>query len=98
MPNIETLDLSEPDTQDLFASPSRSNKKAAVNVDSKDAPAASAAITPKIWNGESRYDNEEAREASLRRELQSVRSINRIIEGVVESLERAKGNMEVNWS
>ncbi|EGD84014.1 hypothetical protein H112_07694 [Trichophyton rubrum D6] len=45
------------------------------------------------------YTSEEAREeddreTALRAELKSVRDINSVIEGVVESLERAKGNME----
>ncbi|EFE35427.1 DASH complex subunit Duo1, putative [Trichophyton benhamiae CBS 112371] len=45
------------------------------------------------------YTSEEAREeddreTALRAELKSVRDINAVIEGVVESLERAKGNME----
>ncbi|KAM5435248.1 hypothetical protein MferCBS31731_006390 [Microsporum ferrugineum] len=37
---------------------------------------------------------EDDREAALRSELKSVRDINAVIQGVVESLERAKGNME----
>lgn len=46
----------------------------------------------------SRYDdqdNEDAREAILRKELEGVRNINELIEGVVGTLERAKGNMSV---
>lgn len=39
--------------------------------------------------------DEDDRETALRAELKSVRDINAVIEGVVESLERAKGNMEV---
>lgn len=35
------------------------------------------------------------REAALRAELQTVRDINEVISGVLRSLERAKGNMEV---
>lgn len=42
--------------------------------------------------------NEDDRETALRAELKSVRDINAVIEGVVESLERAKGNMEVRTS
>lgn len=41
------------------------------------------------------YHQEEAREAALRKELQTVQNVNQAIEGVIESLERAKGNMEV---
>ena len=38
---------------------------------------------------------EQARDAALQKELESVRSINSVIEGVVSSLEAAKGNMDV---
>jgi hypothetical protein len=37
--------------------------------------------------GESQFDTEETREAALRQELENVRKINQVIEGVVESLE-----------
>lgn len=43
----------------------------------------------------SHLDAEEAREAALQQELENVRKINTVIEGVVESLEKAKGNMDV---
>ncbi|OKL63153.1 hypothetical protein UA08_01608 [Talaromyces atroroseus] len=39
-------------------------------------------------------DQQEAREIALRNELQTVRNVNLAIEGVLASLERAKGNME----
>jgi hypothetical protein len=45
--------------------------------------------------GESQFDAQEAREAALRQELDNVRKINQVIEGVVESLEKAKSNMDV---
>ena len=89
-PNLGKLDLSDSDPEDLFASPSKASKAkptAPINAPETNAPA------PR--NGESKYDAEQAREASLRKELESVRSINEVIEGVVESLETAKGNMEV---
>lgn len=41
------------------------------------------------------FDSEEAREAALQQELENVRKINQVIEGVVDSLEKAKGNMDV---
>ncbi len=44
---------------------------------------------------ESRYSTEEAREAALRAELESVRTVNKVIEDVVSSLEKAKNNMHV---
>jgi hypothetical protein len=43
----------------------------------------------------SQLDAEEAREAALQQELENVRKINTVIEGVVESLEKARGNMDV---
>ncbi|KAI0391938.1 hypothetical protein F5Y17DRAFT_383839 [Xylariaceae sp. FL0594] len=46
-------------------------------------------------NQPGRYeDSEDAREAALRRELEGVRTINELIEGVVGTLERAQGNMQ----
>lgn len=93
-PEIAKLDLSGSDTEDLFASPSRPSKpKQSLNsksLESTNAP-------PQLQrNGESKYDAEQAREASLHKELESVRSINEVIEGVVSSLESAKGNMDVS--
>lgn len=41
------------------------------------------------------FDVEEVREAALRRELEGVRNINEVIEGVIGTLERARGNMGV---
>jgi hypothetical protein len=46
-------------------------------------------------NQNSRFDVEESREAALRKELEGVRKINEVIEGVIGTLERAKGNMGV---
>ncbi|EGS19809.1 DASH complex subunit duo1-like protein [Thermochaetoides thermophila DSM 1495] len=43
--------------------------------------------------GGMRFDTEEAREAALRKELEGVRKINEVIEGMIGTLERAKGNM-----
>ena len=48
-------------------------------------------------NQGSRYDAEEVREAALRRELEGVRNINQVIEGVISTLEGAKGDMGVCW-
>lgn len=43
------------------------------------------------------FDADEVREAALRRELEGVRNINEVIEGVIGTLERAKGNMGVSF-
>lgn len=91
-PDIGKLDLSDSDVdnEDLFASPSRPSKS------TQKLPTKSAeSNAPAQRTGESKYDTEQAREANLQRELESVRSINEVIEGVVSSLETAKGNMDV---
>jgi len=89
--DIDKLDLSGSDSEDLFASPTKALKKSQ-KVPSK-APEKDTSVPGR--NGESRYDAEATREASLKRELEGVRSINEVIEGVVSSLETAKGNMDV---
>ncbi|KAF2665804.1 hypothetical protein BT63DRAFT_428751 [Microthyrium microscopicum] len=43
---------------------------------------------------ESPFDTAEAREAALRQELENIRKINQVVEGVVDSLDKAKSNME----
>ncbi|KAF4307195.1 DASH complex subunit duo1 [Botryosphaeria dothidea] len=48
---------------------------------------------PKPQRAESRYTTEEARDEALRRELEQVRGVNKVIEDVIESLEKAKSNM-----
>lgn len=87
-PDIGKFDLSDSDTEDLFASPSKVSKPSQKPNSKSDAQS--------NRNVESKYDAEQAREASLRKELESVRSINEVIEGVVSSLEVAKGNMDVS--
>lgn len=88
-PDLRKLDLSDTeDTEDLFASPSRATSKATSKPGVLDTPSAQ-------HPSEARYDAEQARDAALRRELEGVRSINEVIEGVVGSLEKAKGNMDV---
>lgn len=82
------LDVSESDTdtEDLFASPSSAGTKLAQQKAQK-----ASSPTPT----DSTTDIEEAREASLRRELARIRNINEVVEGVVYSLAQAKGNMDV---
>lgn len=92
-PNMDDLNLSDSDSDALFDTPAaRKNKQRA--------PAAAAeggdgAAAGKARANESHYTAEEAREAALRRELESVRNVNKVIEGVVESLQKAKDNMGV---
>jgi hypothetical protein len=89
-PDIGKLDLSDSDTEDLFASPSRASKPK-----QKSSPKSESSNVLPQRNAESKYDAEQARDAALRKELESVRSINEVIEGVVSSLDAAKGNMDV---
>jgi len=93
-PNMDDLNLSDSDTDALFDTPAaRKNKQRAqdAGVDAGDGAAAGKARAK-----ESHYTTEEAREAALRRELESVRNVNKVIEGVVESLQKAKDNMGVS--
>ena len=88
-PEAGKLSLSDSDPEDLFASPSKPSKK-------------TISKTPKSQaepqrNGDSKYDAEQARETALQRELEGVRNINEVVEGVISSLECAKGNMDVGW-
>ncbi len=67
------------DLEDSFVSPSK--------------PPPGRSKTP--TNQNSRFDTDESREAALRKELEGVRRINEVVEGVIGTLERAKGNMGV---
>ncbi|OAL49723.1 hypothetical protein IQ07DRAFT_568903 [Pyrenochaeta sp. DS3sAY3a] len=90
-PNMGSLDLSDSDTDALFDTPAaRKDKK---NAQHARANAGQGAMDQKTRAKESHYTAEEAREAALRRELESIRNVNKVIEGVVESLQKAKDNM-----
>ncbi|KAI9724416.1 MAG: hypothetical protein M1812_000484 [Candelaria pacifica] len=93
MPDIENLELSDSDPDDLFASPSRAEKKS-ISRKSKATATGTSSVPTKGIASESRHDTEEAHEIALRRELEGVRNINEVIEGVISSLDRAKENME----
>ncbi|KAK4691287.1 hypothetical protein P7C71_g5676, partial [Lecanoromycetidae sp. Uapishka_2] len=90
--NLDSLSLSDTElddnTEDLFASPSVPSKKPRA-ARQPEQPTQPSAPPP---------DNEEdalaAHETSLRRELSSLRTMNQVISGVVESLEKAKSNMD----
>lgn len=91
---MERLQLSDEDTEDLWNSPSKrgAHKKAHLHTaEEKDTPDPQASHD----SGDTIFDREETRDAALRNELQSVRNINEVIEGLLSSLDRAKGNMEV---
>lgn len=91
--DIEKLDISDAEDEDLWASPPRSTSKST----SKAGPAPQNDPGHFAQRAEgSQYDAEQAREVALQTELKSVRSINEVIEGVISSLERAQGNMDVS--
>lgn len=80
-------------TEDIWAYPSDT---------AKDAQPAECPKTPKTPKTpkehktshnepESAYD----REAVLRKELEGIKSVNRAVEGIISTLERTKGNMNV---
>ncbi|MCJ1277391.1 hypothetical protein MMC21_005203 [Puttea exsequens] len=92
-PNLDSLSLSDTElddeTEDLFASPSvppkNSKGSQQANQQQTESPAAPS---------DSEEDPLAAHEASLQRELSSLRNMNQVISGVVESLEKAKSNMD----
>lgn len=91
-PNLGALELSDSDTDALFDTPAvrKANKKIKDEADAGD-----TAASGKARAKESHYTTEEAREGALRRELESIRNVNKVIEGVIESLQKAKDNMAV---
>jgi hypothetical protein len=92
-PNLDPLSLSDSDSDALFDTPAaRKNKSKAQDGRGDTAEGAPAG---KARGKESHYTTEEAREAALRKELESVRNVNKVIEGVVESLQKARDNMDV---
>ena len=92
-PSIDDLTLSDTGPDVIFDSPGTRKKK------SKDANANTTPLEgsapSKLRPVESRYSTEEARNAALQKELDSIRNVNKVIEDVVESLQKAKNNMDV---
>jgi hypothetical protein len=86
---MERLQLSDEDTEELWNSPSQRRTRPVTQ--------RTPASADRLQNQDTKpaLDQEEARELALRNELQTVRNVNQAIEGVLESLERARGNMEV---
>ncbi|KAI5360687.1 Putative DASH complex subunit Duo1 protein [Septoria linicola] len=84
-PKIASLSLEDDD--DLFASPESGATT------QKHTPA-SATQRPQAARTQTKQDIEDARNAQLQAELEKVREVNRVIEGVTASLTKAKGNME----
>ncbi|RAL15558.1 uncharacterized protein BO97DRAFT_363263 [Aspergillus homomorphus CBS 101889] len=90
---MDRLQLSEDDSDDLWNSPSkRGNNRHTPKVLKEESLSPEPTKVP--HDGETLFDRQEAREAALRSELESVRKINQVIEGLLGSLDRAKGNMD----
>jgi hypothetical protein len=87
---MERLQLSEEDTEELWNSPSQRRTKPV-----SQKPSTTPEQRSQNRDSVSVYGRGEAREQALRNELQRVRGVNQAIEGVLESLQRARGNMEV---
>ncbi|OQE40845.1 hypothetical protein PENCOP_c005G03418 [Penicillium coprophilum] len=90
---MERLQLSDDDTEEIWNSPSRrvAHKKINPRIsDERVAPEPRASHDSE----DPLVDHQAAREAALRTELQGVRNINEVIEGLLGSLDSAKGNME----
>lgn len=90
---MDVPSLSDSDSDALFDSPAARKKKS--NAQKEGGDSGDGAGGGKTRAKESHYTTEEAREAALRKELESVRNVNRVIEGVVESLQKARNNMDV---
>jgi len=87
--DIAELGLDDSDQDNLFDSPETVSKPNGNN----NASNGSAADPTPSRSRPSRYDNEEAREGALRKELDSVRNVNKVIENVIQSLEKSRDNM-----
>lgn len=92
-PKVEHLDLSDDDTEALFASPSRPQTKPQPQSTKTEAKEVTAQQPRKSNDADT--GSQEAWEAALKKELAGIRNINQVIEGVVDSLERARGDMDV---
>ncbi|PLB33685.1 DASH complex subunit Duo1-domain-containing protein [Aspergillus candidus] len=89
---MERLQLSDEDTEDLWDSPSKRGTKK----QNRTPPVEESTTPPPKTSHDSGtlFDRQEAREAALQNELRSVRHINEVIEGLLGSLDCAKGNMD----
>jgi hypothetical protein len=92
-PDLDPLNLSDSDSDALFDTPAAKKSKKKGNTGGTEVVEGGA--SGKARGKESHYTAEEAREAQLRQELENVRNVNKVIEGVVESLQKARDNMDV---
>ncbi|KAL4979288.1 hypothetical protein BDW66DRAFT_128098 [Aspergillus desertorum] len=89
---MDLLQLSDTDSDELWDSPSKRGKKKLNQVQIRQGSTPPPADTDR--QEETLFDRQEAREAALHNELQIVRNVNQVIEGLLGSLDKAKGNME----
>lgn len=83
-PDVRALHLNDDsDQEDIFDSPRKTDG------------ANNTTIARSTSSRHGRHSSKDTREDGLRKELDSVKSVNKVIENVIESLERAKGNMNV---
>ncbi|KAL9598375.1 MAG: hypothetical protein Q9219_004537 [cf. Caloplaca sp. 3 TL-2023] len=86
---MDDLGFSDENTEALFASPSRPHYRKPNSSESQEP------TEPQSCKTEHReVDDEEPREAILRKELAGIRTINQVFEGAIESLEHAGKNMD----
>ncbi|KAJ5643726.1 uncharacterized protein N7484_006233 [Penicillium longicatenatum] len=90
---MDRLQLSDEDTEDLWDSPSKRGTHKTFNPRTSNEIPAPEPRQPRD-GGDTLFDRQEAREAALHNELQTVRKINEVIEGLLGSIDRAKGNMD----
>lgn len=64
---------------------------------SNQTPRQRVPLRPAQSNARLGTDSNDAHETSLRQELENVRKVNEAIEGVIQSLEKAKSNMVVSY-
>ncbi|RHZ67520.1 uncharacterized protein CDV56_108583 [Aspergillus thermomutatus] len=91
---MDRLQLSDDDSDDLWNSPSKRRSNKPTHHHKVPEERSTTPETRPSHDGETLFDRQEAREAALRHELQTVRNINQVIEGLLGSLDRAKGNMD----
>jgi hypothetical protein len=90
---MDRLQFSDDDSDDLWNSPSKRRSNKPTHHKTPEERSTTPETRPS-HDGETLFDRQEAREAALQHELQTVRNINQVIEGLLGSLDRAKGNMD----
>lgn len=90
-PDMGALRLDDSDDDSLFDSPDQPKDKS--KTESKNNGSVPEPTPSR--SQPSKYSSAEAREALLRKELESIRGINKVVEDVIASLEKARGNMDV---